>query len=153
MAALHQALRQDCLIVGRFRLCHLLLMKDASYPWCILVPDRDNISEIHQLRKIDQLQLIRESSILAAAMEKVFKADKINIAALGNIVPQLHIHHVVRYRGDKTWPAPVWGAGKAKPYTEKTLQAVVDKLREGLGDGVRFLIHPEKKAARKPPKN
>jgi len=153
MAALHQALRRDCLLVGRFRLCHLLLMKDASYPWCILVPDREDISEIHQLRKADQLQLIRESSILAAAMEKEFRADKINIAALGNIVAQLHIHHVVRYRDDKTWPAPVWGAGKAKPYTEKTLQAAVDKLREGLGDAVRFFNQPEKKAARRPPKH
>ncbi len=140
MTALHRVLRQDCLLVGRFRLCHLLLMKDANYPWCILVPDRDNISEIHQLSESDQLQLMRESSILAAALEKVFSADKINIAALGNIVPQLHLHHVVRYRNDKTWPAPVWGAGRAKPYSEEALQVVVDKLKEGLGDRVEFLL-------------
>jgi len=140
MTALHRVLRQDCLLVGRFRLCHLLLMKDANYPWCILVPDRDNISEIHQLSESDQLQLIRESSILAAALEKVFSADKINIAALGNIVPQLHLHHVVRYRNDKTWPAPVWGAARAKPYSEEALQVVVDKLKEGLGDRVDFLL-------------
>jgi len=140
MVALHPALRQDCLLVGRFRLCHLLLMKDANYPWCILVPDRENISEIHQLRKSDQLQLMRESSMLAAALEKVFRADKINIAALGNIVPQLHLHHVVRYRNDKSWPAPVWGAGRAKPYSEETLQVVVDKIKEGLDDTVLFLL-------------
>ncbi|MGB5439215.1 MAG: HIT family protein [Gammaproteobacteria bacterium] len=138
MTALHPALRQDCLPVGRFRLCQLLLMNDASYPWCILVPDRENISEIHQLRKSDQLQLIRESSILAAALERVFKADKINIAALGNIVPQLHIHHVVRYRDDKAWPAPVWGACEARPYSKAALEEVVEKLREALGDAVRF---------------
>ena len=153
MTALHPALRRDCLLVGRFRLCHLLLMKDASYPWCILVPDRDNIFEIHQLRKSDQLQLIRESSILAAALERVFRADKINIAALGNIVPQLHIHHVVRYRDDKAWPAPVWGAGEVKPYSKAALQAALEKLREGLGDAVMFHPGSKKKAARRPPKN
>ena len=140
MTALHPALRKDCLLVGRFRLCQLLLMKDASYPWCILVPDRENISEIHQLRKSDQLQLMRESSILAAALERVFKADKINIAALGNIVPQLHIHHVVRYRDDKAWPAPVWGVGEAQPYSRAALQAVIEQLRGALGDSVVF--HP-----------
>ena len=140
MAELHKKLRQDCLLVGRFSLCHLLLMKDANYPWCILVPDRENISEIHQLKKSDQLQLIRESSILSAALEKGFNADKINIAALGNIVPQLHIHHVVRYRNDKAWPGPVWGAFRKKAYSEKALQSVVNKLREGLGEGVGFLF-------------
>lgn len=140
MDKLHQKLQQDCLLVGRFRLCQLLLMKDANYPWCILVPDRENISEIHQLRKSDQLQLVRESSILSAALEKAFKADKINVAALGNLVPQLHIHHVVRYRNDKAWPGPVWGAFGMKAYSEEEQQSVVNKLREGLGDGVEFLL-------------
>ena len=138
MAELHQKLQQDCLYLGRAKLCHLLLMKDANYPWCILVPDRDNISEIHQLEESDQLQLMRESSILAGTLEKVFKADRINIAALGNIVPQLHIHHVVRYRNDKAWPAPVWGAVKAQAYSEAALQSVVNKIREGLGDNFEF---------------
>ena len=140
MADLHKNLRKDCLLVGRFKLCQLLLMKDANYPWCILVPDRENISEIHQLTKSDQLQLMRESSILSAALETAFKADKINIAALGNIVPQLHIHHIVRYQTDKAWPAPVWGAFSAKSYSEKALQAVVNKLREGLGKEIEFLL-------------
>ena len=133
MDKLHQKLQQDCLLVGRFRLCQLLLMKDANYPWCILVPDRENISEIHQLKKSDQLQLIRESSILSAALEKGFNADKINIAALGNIVPQLHIHHVVRYRNDKAWPGPVWGAFGKKAYSERALQSVVNKLQGRAG--------------------
>ena len=115
-------------------------MKDANYPWCILVPDRDNISEIHQLEESDQLQLMRESSILSGTLEKVFKADKINIAALGNIIPQLHIHHVVRYRNDKAWPAPVWGAVKAQAYSEAALQSVVNKIREGLGGRFEFTL-------------
>ena len=109
-------------------------MKDANYPWFILVPDRDNISEIHQLEESDQQQLMRESSMLSSTLEKVFKADKINIAALGNIVPQLHIHHVVRYRNDKAWPGPVWGAVRVQAYSEEALQSVVNKIRKGLGD-------------------
>jgi len=140
VAELHQQLQQDCLYLGRARLCHLLLMKDANYPWCILVPDRDNISEIHQLEESDQLQLMRESSTLSGTLEKVFRADKINIAALGNIVPQLHIHHVVRYRNEKAWPAPVWGAVKAQAYSEAALQSVVNKIREGLGDRFEFTL-------------
>jgi diadenosine tetraphosphate (Ap4A) HIT family hydrolase len=140
VTGLHQQLQQDCLYLGRAKLCHLLLMKDANYPWCILVPDRDNISEIHQLEESDQLQLMRESSILSCSLEKVFKADKINIAALGNIVPQLHIHHVVRYRNDKAWPAPVWGAVKSQAYSEAALQSVVNKIREGLGDRFEFTL-------------
>ena len=140
MAELHQKLQEDCLYLGRAKLCHLLLMKDANYPWCILVPDRDNISEIHQLEESDQLQLMRESSTLSGTLEKVFMADKINIAALGNIVPQLHIHHVVRYRNDRAWPAPVWGAVKAQVYSEEALQSVVNKIREGLGESFDFTL-------------
>jgi diadenosine tetraphosphate (Ap4A) HIT family hydrolase len=140
VAELHQKLQEDCLYLGRAKLCHLLLMKDANYPWCILVPDRDNISGIHQLEESDQLQLMRESSILSGALEKMFKADRINIAALGNIVPQLHIHHVVRYRNDRAWPAPVWGAVKAQAYSEEALQSVVNKIREGLGESFDFTL-------------
>ena len=145
MAEIHKQLGKDCLLVGRFSLCHLLFMKDANYPWCILVPDRENISEIHQLKKSDQLQLMRESSALSAALEKTFSADKINIAALGNVVPQLHIHHIVRYRTDKAWPGPVWGAFRKKPYSKKSLQSAVDRLLKGLEreSGLRFL--PAKK--------
>jgi len=138
MTELHEILQRDCLLVGRFSLCQLLIMKDANYPWFILVPDRDNISEIHQLEENDQLQLMRESSFLAGTIEKIFKADKINIAALGNVVSQLHIHHVVRYRNDRAWPGPVWGAARAQAYREEALQSVVHKIREGLGDRFAF---------------
>ena len=145
MAELHQRLRQDCLLLGRFRLCQLLLMKDANYPWCILVPDRENISEIHQLKKADQLQLMRESSCLSVVLENAFRADKINIAAIGNIVPQLHLHHVVRYRKDKAWPAPVWGAFNAKPYSDAFLKSTLDKLMAGLCNDAGLLFQVAKK--------
>ena len=132
MAELHPQLRKDCLVIGRFPLCVLLLMRDANYPWFILVPDREGVTEIHQLSEADQMQLMRESSTLAGFLEREFRADKINIAALGNMVPQLHIHHVVRYREDPAWPAPVWGRVPARPYTDKALADVVEKLRAGL---------------------
>ena len=132
MADLHSQLQKDCLLVGRFPLCRLLLMHDANYPWFILVPDREGICEIFQLGEEDQIQLLRESSLLSAALVERFHADKLNIAALGNVVPQLHIHHVVRYRDDPAWPAPVWGRVPARPYTPEGLSAVLATLRTGL---------------------
>jgi len=138
MTTLHPQLQKDCLIVGRFKLCHLLLMNDANYPWLILVPDRDNITEIYQLTEEDQAQLIRESSTVAKMLTQHFDADKINIAALGNVVPQLHIHHISRYRHDAAWPKPIWGQAPAKAYSDDALTKVLDKLRTALGDGFEF---------------
>ena len=128
MAELHPQLQNDCLLVGRFPLCRLLLMRDANYPWFILVPDRAGITEIYQLEPADQQALIRESSLLASVLAAGFRADKLNIAALGNLVPQLHVHHVVRYREDPAWPAPVWGRVPVKPYTDEALAATLAKL-------------------------
>ena len=138
MAELHPQLRQDCLLIGRFSLCRLLLMRDANYPWFILVPDREGISEIYQLSEADQVQLLRESSRLASVLAERFQADKLNIAALGNVVPQLHIHHVVRYRDDAAWPAPVWGRVPARPYTPEGSAAVIEILRQGLRDDFEY---------------
>ncbi len=128
MADLHQQLLEDCLVLGNFPLCRLLLMKDANYPWFILVPDRDGLSEIHHLSEDDQLQLIKESAFLSALLEETFRADKINIAALGNMVPQLHVHHVVRYKDDIAWPSPVWGKHPAREYTEELLETIANKV-------------------------
>ena len=105
----------------------------------LMVPDRDGITEIYQLDDTDQQQLMRESSALAACLERGFRADKINIAALGNMVPQLHIHHVVRYRHDPAWPAPVWGRVAAKSYSNEALAAVVDQLRAFPLPGFEFI--------------
>jgi diadenosine tetraphosphate (Ap4A) HIT family hydrolase len=139
MADLHPRLQQDCLLIGRFTLCRLLLMQDANYPWFILVPDREDISEIFQLSGEDQVQLLRESSRLSAVLVERFHADKLNIAALGNVVPQLHVHHVVRYRDDPAWPAPVWGHAPSRPYTPEGLSVVLDTLRSGLSDNFEYL--------------
>jgi diadenosine tetraphosphate (Ap4A) HIT family hydrolase len=138
MFELHPQLKRDCIIVGRFELCQLLLMQDANYPWFILVPMRSGIGEIFQLEKDDQTRLIAESSSLAAALADGFKADKINIAALGNVVPQLHIHHIVRYRNDPAWPVPVWGKLPMLPYSKERIENVFDRLRKAVMKGFEF---------------
>jgi len=133
LVTLHPQLAQDCLLLGQFSLCQLLLMRDANYPWCILVPDREAVTEIHQLAESDQQQLIGESSLLSVAMETAFHPDTLNIAALGNVVPQLHIHHIARFRTDPAWPAPVWGKVAVKTYSDSELGGVVDDLTAQLG--------------------
>ena len=138
MFVLHQQLQNDCDLVGHFPLCCLLLMQDAHYPWFILVPRRQDVSEIYQLSTQDQQQLSRESSYLAKVLMETYEGDKMNIAALGNVVPQLHIHHIIRYKNDIAWPSPVWGKTQAKPYTAKELAERLDKLKENLVTDFRF---------------
>jgi diadenosine tetraphosphate (Ap4A) HIT family hydrolase len=113
-------------------------MDDANYPWFILVPDRANITEIFQLDEIEQQQLITESSLLSRTIASEFNADKINIAALGNLVPQLHIHHIVRYTSDAAWPAPVWGKLLARPYIDDEANQIINRLQPGLGESFKF---------------
>lgn len=127
---LHPKLEADCIYLGKLALCRVLLMNDQQYPWLILVPERHNITEIYQLDIKAQQQLIHESSYIAEQLNTHYNADKINIAALGNQVPQLHIHHVVRYKTDKAWPAPIWGAFDAKPYSEQQLSKKVTELEQ-----------------------
>jgi diadenosine tetraphosphate (Ap4A) HIT family hydrolase len=132
--SLHPRLREDTLELGRFRLSRVLLMNDSRYPWCILVPERPDVSEIYQLDEPDQVTLALESATLAERMAQTFQADKMNVAMLGNLVPQLHIHHVVRFRTDPVWPGPVWGAGAAIPYGAAELDEIADRLRRVLGE-------------------
>ncbi|MGZ8220663.1 MAG: HIT domain-containing protein [Methylobacter sp.] len=130
---LHPRLEQDCIAVGRFRLCRLLMMNDSQYPWFILVPERADVREIYQLGKAERELLTEESSYLAENLAALYKADKMNIAAIGNMVPQLHIHHIVRYQTDKAWPAPVWGKFDAVPYTEQQIADNVARIKDQLG--------------------
>ncbi len=129
---LHPRLEQDCIAIGRFELCRLLMMNDSQYPWLILVPERTDLQEIYQLSKADRQLLTEESSYLAENLAVLFKADKMNIAAIGNMVPQLHIHHIVRYQTDKAWPAPVWGKFDAVPYTEQQIADNVTRIKDQL---------------------
>ncbi|MFM8331063.1 MAG: HIT domain-containing protein [Candidatus Methylumidiphilus sp.] len=132
MFELHPQLQQDCFGIGRFALCRLLLMNDSRYPWLILVPERCGITETFQLPEVDQWLLWQESSQLARGLAKEFAADKMNIAAIGNLVPQLHVHHVVRHHHDPAWPATVWGKPDPVPYDEAGLEAVVARLENFL---------------------
>lgn len=125
---LHPALKKDCIELSRLDLCRVLLMNDRQFPWLILVPERENITEIYQLSSEDQQQLMRESSYISAQLATLYHADKMNIATLGNKVSQLHIHHVVRYTSDKAWPAPIWGKFDTVRYTHKELELTKSKL-------------------------
>lgn len=136
---LHPLLQQDCEVFAQLPLSYVLLMRDANYPWFILVPDREGIREIYELSRQDQQQLTEESSYLARCIAKAFKADKINIAALGNVVSQLHVHHIARYHSDPAWPAPVWGKLPPKPYTPDELTNTVAHLKKVFVDNVTYI--------------
>ena len=130
---LHPNLKRDCVFVGGFELCQLLMMNDCQYPWFLLVPQKPDLTELYQLEKPDRQLLIEESSWLAENLALLYQADKMNIAAIGNLVPQLHIHHIVRYKNDKAWPAPVWGKFAAVPYTEQQMSENLVLVKERLG--------------------
>jgi diadenosine tetraphosphate (Ap4A) HIT family hydrolase len=137
--ALDPRLQQDTLPIGDFPLCRLLLSNDSNYPWFILVPRREDISEIFQLVVADQQQLWQESTALAHMLKDSFDADKMNVAALGNVVSQLHMHVIVRKREDAAWPAPVWGMHPAKPYSAEQVAAIREQLRRVLTEDFTFL--------------
>lgn len=124
MARIHPQLAADCKLLGRFPLCHLLLMNDSNYPWFILVPDCADIREIYQLEPAQRRQLLDESCSLSEFLMSAYNGDKLNLAALGNQVPQLHLHHVVRHESDPAWPTPVWGKHAALPYSESALDEI-----------------------------
>nr|WP_204796341.1 HIT domain-containing protein [Oceanisphaera litoralis] len=127
---MHPQLAADTIILGELPLSLVLLARDGQYPWLILVPKRAGIREIHWLNEEEQQQLMRESCAVAALMETELAADKINVAALGNMVPQLHLHHVARFTGDAAWPGPIWGKHPAQAYEDP--ESVADEWRQRL---------------------
>lgn len=129
---LHPQLAADCLPLGEAPLCRWLLMNDANYPWCLLVPRRGGAREIYELNEADQAQLLRESARLGRAMMQVFAGDKLNVAALGNITPQLHVHHIVRRSGDAAWPMPVWGRQPPLRYSAQARAECVEALQKAV---------------------
>lgn len=138
---LHPQLAKDCFVIQDLELCRLLLMNDQNYPWCILVPMRGSPDhykkDIYELTETEQVQLIKESSQLSRVMMSLFsdqdrKVKKMNVAALGNMVPQLHIHHIARFEGDPCWPKPVWGQVPPFFYSEAEAQTLMDRIRAAL---------------------
>ncbi|WP_420467003.1 HIT domain-containing protein [Panacagrimonas sp.] len=132
--ALHPQLAADTLALAEMPLCRLLLMNDARYPWCILVPRRPAVSEIHELSPADRQALLEESVQLGRALMSAFDGHKLNVAALGNVVPQLHVHHIVRFEADAAWPAPVWGRHPPLAYPPDAQREFVRRLRPRLPD-------------------
>lgn len=120
---LHPRLAADTVDLGVSDLCEIRLMNDVTWPWVLLVPRRPGIREIYELAPEEQARLVRESSVLGRGLMDAFGGDKLNVAALGNMVPQLHLHHIVRFEGDPAWPGPVWGKQPAVPYSPDALEA------------------------------
>ncbi|HEY6528415.1 MAG TPA: HIT domain-containing protein [Cellvibrionaceae bacterium] len=136
MFELHPQLKADTYVIGRFTLSWVLLHKDATYPWVLLVPARDDLREIHHLDSDDQLALLRESCHLSEVMVDIFAPKKLNVAAIGNIVSQLHLHHVARFESDPAWPKPIWGLLPPTPYSNELLVQRINQLRSALvGEG------------------
>ncbi|PCI60093.1 MAG: HIT family protein [Gammaproteobacteria bacterium] len=125
---LHAQLQQDCIELAELPLCKLLLCNDSNYPWFILVPRVHNIAEVYQLEWQDQQQFLNESSLLSELLMQIFTGDKLNVAALGNVVPQLHVHHIVRYKTDGCWPKPMWGQQVCIPYSDEKLAKIKSKI-------------------------
>jgi diadenosine tetraphosphate (Ap4A) HIT family hydrolase len=132
--ALHPTLARDTVEVARLPLCRLLLMDDRRFPWLILVPERDGAREIHDLAPADRAELVEEIARVSEVLTNLFRPDKVNVGALGNVVPQLHVHVVARFAADSAWPGPVWGSGAAVPYGESELAAARERLAAAFSD-------------------
>ncbi|WP_374381495.1 HIT domain-containing protein [Dongia sp.] len=130
---LHPQLSADTFLVADWPLCRILRMNDQTYPWLILVPRRNALREIIDLSEDDQLTLMREISRTSTALRDLTSAHKLNVAALGNAVPQLHIHIIARFTGDPAWPRPIWGVNPPKPFDEASARAEAERLRAALG--------------------
>ncbi len=128
MFSLHPTLQADTIEVGQFPVCRALLMNNAHLPWIILVPKRAGMREVHELNQKDQQAVFQESMIVGKALLGEFKGDKLNTATIGNMVPQLHLHHIVRFKHDPVWPKPVWGALPEKKYTQIKLNQMLKRL-------------------------
>jgi len=125
---LHPMLQRDTITVKELPLCSLLLMNDSNYPWFVLVPRVVDIQDLYQLDWQDQQQFQNESSMLCEVLMQLYNGKKMNVAALGNMCPQLHVHHIVRFEEDIAWPKPVWGEHKAITYTELELIELKTKI-------------------------
>lgn len=125
MFELDPRLDTDTFPVTNLPLCTVRLMNDSQFPWLILIPQVAGVTEVIDLSDAQQTQLWQESKMISHVLRKVFSPDKLNVAALGNVVSQLHVHHVARMQTDCAWPAPVWGRQPTVPYDEDTAQAMV----------------------------
>ncbi len=131
---LHERLAADCITLADWPLCRVLLMNDASYPWLILVPRRAGLRDFHDVLPEDMPQFVDEIGGASRALQTSLRPDKINVAALGNMVPQLHLHVIARFTNDAAWPGPIWGARPPLPYEPAALQERVALLQAAFKD-------------------
>jgi diadenosine tetraphosphate (Ap4A) HIT family hydrolase len=127
--SLHPQLARDTINVGDLPLSRVFVIKDANYPWLLLVPRRDSVSEIIDLDEVERAQLMTEIALVGRALKDVTQCDKLNVAALGNVVPQLHIHLIARRNGDAAWPKPVWGAVPPLSHDPSEVEMFIQALR------------------------
>ena len=120
---------KDSHLIDDLKLCSIRLIDNAKFPWIILIPKRKNIADISELNSKDQMLLMKEIVHCSKLMKKIFKTKKLNVEKIGNIVPQLHIHIIARYKKDITWPLSVW-VTKGKPYSKESLKKNVDVLKK-----------------------
>ncbi len=134
MFTLHPRLAADTAPIATWELCHIRLMLDANYPWLVLVPARPDLTGMHQLTADDGATLMTEISRASHRLETLYNPTRINVAALGNMVAQLHIHVIARLDSDPAWPGPVWGAVPGKVYSDDDLRRTVSSIAQALGD-------------------
>jgi diadenosine tetraphosphate (Ap4A) HIT family hydrolase len=127
--SLHARLKEDTIDIGDLPLSRVLVIKDAHYPWLLLVPRRADVVEIIDLTEVEQAQLMTETSRVSRALKDITKCEKLNIAALGNMVPQLHVHVIARRSNDVAWPRPVWGVAPPLPHDADEVQQFINALR------------------------
>ena len=130
--SLHSQLAADTVPVGDLALSRVLLANDANFPWLILVPRGPGLVELIDLEENEQVQLLGEIANAARVLKDITGCDKLNIAALGNQVPQLHVHVIARRRSDVAWPNPVWGAMPPKAYDPSERERLLGNIRRGL---------------------
>lgn len=129
---LHPDLARDGSPVGRLRLSRLLLMKEARWPWLVLVPERPGLRDFHDLDAMEQYRLCDEITQCSNVLQQLYKAHKINVAALGNMTPQLHVHVIARFEDDPAWPKPIWSALPPEPLSEAAQEVRLHELRQAL---------------------
>ncbi|UFZ02572.1 HIT family protein [Bradyrhizobium ontarionense] len=127
--SLHPQLAKDTIDIGDLPLSRVLVIKDANYPWLLLVPRREGAVEIIDLDEVAQAQLMTETTRVSRALKEITKCDKLNVAALGNVVPQLHIHIIARRTSDVAWPRPVWGVAPPVPHDGQEVQHFISAIR------------------------
>lgn len=132
-------LEADSLLLASWPLCDVRMMNDVQYPWFILIPRVPSVRELYELSESERRQFDRESCYLGRSIMKVFAGEKLNVAALGNVVSQLHIHHIVRFASDAAWPAPVWGKHPVQPMSQEQQESRMKALESVLEPGWSLL--------------